>query len=42
VSFVAQLPDEERATLLEDVRALAPAGTFEFPYVTKVFTCRRR
>ena len=42
VSFVAQLPDDERAELLERVRALAPAGTFEFPYVTKVFTCRRR
>jgi SAM-dependent methyltransferase len=42
VSFVAQLPDEERAALLERVRALAPAGTFEFPYVTKVFTCRGR
>ena len=42
VSFVAQLPDDERAALLERVRALAPAGTFEFPYVTKVFTCRRR
>jgi SAM-dependent methyltransferase len=42
VSFVAQLPDDERAGLLERVRALAPAGIFEFPYVTKVFTCRRR
>jgi SAM-dependent methyltransferase len=42
VSFVAQLPDAVRATLLERVRGLAPAGTFEFPYVTKVFTCRGR
>ena len=42
VSFVAQLPGEERAALLKRVRALAPAGAFEFPYVTKVFTCRRR
>ena len=42
ISFIAQLPDEERAELLERIRALAPAGTFEFPYVTKVFTCRRR
>ena len=42
VSFVAQLPEDERAALLVRVRALAPAGTFEFPYVTKVFTCRRR
>jgi SAM-dependent methyltransferase len=42
VSFIAQLPDEERAELLERIRALAPPGVFEFPYVTKVFTCRRR
>jgi SAM-dependent methyltransferase len=42
VSFVAQLPEGERAELLDRVRALAPGGTFEFPYVTKVFTCRRR
>jgi SAM-dependent methyltransferase len=42
VSFIAALPDDERAALLERVRALAPDGTFEFPYVTKVFTCRRR
>ncbi len=42
VSFVAQLPDDERAALLDRVRALAPARTFEFLYVTKVFTCRRR
>jgi SAM-dependent methyltransferase len=42
VSFVAQLPEQERAALLERVRALAPAGEFEFPYVTKVFTARSR
>ncbi len=42
VSFIAQLPEAERAELLERVRALAPEGTFEFPYLTKVFTCRRR
>jgi SAM-dependent methyltransferase len=42
VSFIAALPDDERAALLERVRTLAPDGTFEFPYVTKVFTCRRR
>ena len=35
-------PLRARAGLLERVRALAPTGTFEFPYVTKVFTCRRR
>jgi SAM-dependent methyltransferase len=42
VSFVAQLPDDERAALLERIRALAPPETFEFPYVTKVFTARGR
>jgi ubiquinone/menaquinone biosynthesis C-methylase UbiE len=42
VSFIAQLPDDERGALLERVRALAPDGTFDFPYVTKVFTARRR
>ena len=41
VSFVAQLSSDERATLLERIRALAPSGTFEFRYVTKVFTARR-
>jgi ubiquinone/menaquinone biosynthesis C-methylase UbiE len=42
VSFIAQLPDAERAVLLERVRALAPEGTFDFPYLTKVFTARGR
>jgi ubiquinone/menaquinone biosynthesis C-methylase UbiE len=42
VSFIARLPDDERAALLARVRALAPAGAFDFPYVTKVFTARRR
>ena len=42
VSFVSQLPEDERAALLERVRALAPSGTFAFPYVTKVFTGRSR
>jgi hypothetical protein len=36
------LPEDERAVLLDRVRALAPPGTFEFPYVTKVFTGRSR
>ena len=36
------LPEDERAELLERVRALAPPGTFEFPYVTKVFTGHSR
>jgi len=42
VSFIAALAEDERAKLLERVRALAPEGTFEFPYVTKVFTGRSR
>jgi SAM-dependent methyltransferase len=42
VSFIARLPDEERAELFQRIRALAPAGTFEFPYVTKVFTALSR
>jgi SAM-dependent methyltransferase len=42
VSFIAQLPEDERAELLERVRALAPPGTFEFPYLTKVFTGHSR
>jgi SAM-dependent methyltransferase len=42
VSFIARLPEDERAALLERIRALAPPGTFEFPYVTKVFTGRSR
>ncbi len=42
VSFIAQLAEDERAALLERIRALAPPGTFEFPYVTKVFTGHSR
>ena len=42
VSFIASLAEDERARLLERVRALAPPGRFEFPYVTKVFTGHSR
>jgi SAM-dependent methyltransferase len=42
VSFISALPAEERARLLERVRALAPEGEFDFPYLTKVFTARSR
>ncbi len=42
VSFIARLGEEERAALLDRIRALAPPGKFEFPYVTKVFTGRSR
>lgn len=40
VSFIAR-PEEERAGVLERVRALAPAGTFEFFYVTRVFLAHK-
>ena len=40
VSFIARLHEEERAALLERIHALAPPGTFEFPYLTKVFVGR--
>jgi ubiquinone/menaquinone biosynthesis C-methylase UbiE len=42
VSFIAALPEDEREELLDRIRALAPPGTFEFPYVTKVFTGHSR
>ena len=42
VSFIARLGEDERAALLEGIRALAPPGTFEFPYLTKVFTGHSR
>jgi SAM-dependent methyltransferase len=42
VSFIARLPEDKRAELLRRIRALAPPGTFEFPYVTKVFTGHSR
>ena len=42
VSFIARLSEENRTPLLERIRALAPPGTFEFPYVTKVFTGHSR
>lgn len=41
-SWIARLPETERAPLRERVRALAPVGTFEFPYVTEVFVYRAR
>ena len=44
ISFVAELPEEERRGVLADVAALAPdpPGTVEFPYVTEVYVTRRR
>jgi SAM-dependent methyltransferase len=48
ISFVASLPDAQRAGVLDEVRALvdshpATAGRdpIELPYVTDVYTCRR-
>ena len=41
VSFIAALPVEERAALLEEVRALAPEGEFEFPYIARVSLARK-
>lgn len=41
VSFVAIAPPGARAAALERVRALAPAGTFEFPYLTEAYAAER-
>lgn len=47
-SFIAVLPDEERARVLEQVHALtdepplAGRASFEFPYITEVDVYRRR
>jgi SAM-dependent methyltransferase len=44
ISYVALLPDDERATLLEQVRALGGRyeAPFSFPYVADVFVSRLR
>ncbi len=41
-SWIAMLPEAERARLREEVRALAPPGRFPFPYITEVFVYRAR
>lgn len=45
-SFIATLPDDERASILDRVGAVlaedpAIRGTFPFPHVTRVYCCRR-
>ena len=45
-SFIATLPDDERASILDRVGALlaedpATSGTFPFPHLTRVYCCRR-
>lgn len=44
VSFIAALPDDERARVLDEVAGLASGlgARFPLPYVTEVFRCRRR
>jgi SAM-dependent methyltransferase len=44
VSFVAALPDEERAPVLDEIRALAATlpERFTLPYRTRVYWCSKR
>jgi SAM-dependent methyltransferase len=42
ISIVAALPDEERAGVLAQARALAADGTVTVPYRCEVQVCRRR
>jgi SAM-dependent methyltransferase len=40
-SWIANLPDPERADLLDEIRRLAAAdGELELPYATEVYSCR--
>jgi SAM-dependent methyltransferase len=41
ISFIASLPDGERAHVLADVRALAADGPVTVPYTTEVFVWKR-
>jgi SAM-dependent methyltransferase len=41
ISFIASLEPAERARVLEQVRAIAAAGTVRMPYRTEVHLCRR-
>jgi SAM-dependent methyltransferase len=41
ISFIASLEPAERAHVLEQVRAIAGAGTVRVPYRTEVHLCRR-
>jgi SAM-dependent methyltransferase len=42
ISFIASLPDEDRARVLADARALATAGPVSVPYRTEVHVSARR
>jgi SAM-dependent methyltransferase len=42
ISFIASLPDEERAKVLEEARALAAGGPVTVPYRTEVQIAERR
>jgi hypothetical protein len=39
ISFIASLPDEDRARVLARVRALAAGGPVTVPYRTEVLVC---
>jgi len=41
ISFIASLEPAARARVLEQVRAIAGAGTVRVPYRTEVHLCRR-
>jgi SAM-dependent methyltransferase len=41
ISFIAALPEAERASVLERARAIAGAGVVTIPYRTELHTCRR-
>jgi hypothetical protein len=41
ISFIASLPDEERAAVLHAARTLAASGPVRVPYRTQVQVCRR-
>jgi SAM-dependent methyltransferase len=42
ISFIASLPDERRAKVLDEARALAAGGTVTVPYRTEVQIAERR
>jgi SAM-dependent methyltransferase len=42
ISFIASLPDDERANVLEEARALAAGGPVTVPYRTEVQIAERR
>src|SRR3954451_8153455 len=41
ISFIAALPEGERASVLERARAIAGPGVVTIPYRTELHTCRR-